>query len=87
MQLFREVLKISAKKGATTSFKSLKHSLALARQMFPKHTGYFLDAFHDATSRPYGYLVINCHQLTPENMRQRTNILPEERQIVYVKRT
>ena len=58
----------------------------LARQMFPKHTGYLLEAFHDATSRPYGYLVIDCHQLTPENMRLRTNILPEERQIVYVKR-
>jgi hypothetical protein len=53
--------------------------------MFPKHTGYLLDAFYDATSRPYGYLVIDCHQLTPENMRLRTNILPEEKQIVYVK--
>ena len=51
----------------------------LARQMFPKHTGYLLEAFHDATSRPYGYLVIDSHQLTPENMRLRTNILPEER--------
>ena len=57
----------------------------LARQMFPKHTGYLLDAFHDATSRPYGYLVIDCHQLTPENMRLRTSILPKERQIAYVK--
>jgi hypothetical protein len=54
--------------------------------MFPKHTGYLLDAFHDATSRPYGYLAIDCDQLTPENMRLRTNILPEEKQIVYLKR-
>jgi hypothetical protein len=71
-------------------FRNPRDSLGvstLAKQMFPKHTGYLLDAFHDATSRPYGYLVIDCHQLTPENMRLRTNILPEERQIVYVKRT
>ena len=71
-------------------FRNPRDSLGvstLAKQMFPKHTGYLLEAFHDATSRPYGYLVIDCHQLTPENMRLRTNILPEERQIFYVKRT
>ena len=27
-----------------------------ASQMFPKHTEYLLDAFHDATSEPYEYL-------------------------------
>ena len=59
----------------------------LARQMFPKHNGYLMDSFNDATNKPYGYLLIDCHQLTPENMRLRTNILPGERQFVYVKRT
>jgi hypothetical protein len=59
----------------------------LARQMFPKHTSYLMESFEDATSKPYGYLMIDCHQLSPENMRLRTNILPGERQIVYVKRT
>ena len=58
----------------------------LARQMFPKHTKYPLEAFHDATSEAYGYLVIDCHQMTPENMHLRTNILPGEKQIVFVKR-
>jgi hypothetical protein len=55
--------------------------------MFPKHANYLMESFEDATSKPYGYLMIDCHQLTPENMRLRTNILPGERQIVYVKRT
>jgi hypothetical protein len=71
-------------------FRNPRDSLGvstLARQMFPKHTKYLLDAFHDATREPYGYLVIDCHQLTPENMRLRTSILPKEKQIVYVKRT
>ena len=71
-------------------FRNPRDSLGistLAKQMFPKHTDYLLEAFRDATSKPYGYLVIDCHQLTPENMRLRTSILPEEKQIVYVKRT
>jgi len=71
-------------------FRNPRDSLGiatLAKQMFPKHTNYLLDAFQDATSKPYGYLMIDCHQLTPENMRLRTNILPNERQIAYVKRT
>ena len=59
----------------------------LAKQMFPGRTDYLMESFRDATNRPYGYLVIDCHQLTPENMRLRTNILPGERQIAYVKRT
>ena len=71
-------------------FRNPRDSLSvstLAKQMFPGRTGYLMESFRDATSRPYGYLVIDCHQLTPENMRLRTNILPGERQIVYVKRT
>ena len=59
----------------------------LAKQMFSGRTDYLMESFRDATSRPYGYLVIDCHQLTPENVRLRTNILPGERQIAYVKRT
>ena len=55
--------------------------------MFPGRTDYLMESFRDATSRPYGNLVIDCHQLTPENVRLRTNILPGERQIAYVKRT
>ena len=59
----------------------------LARQMYPKNTNYLLESFHDATSKPYGYLLMDLHQMTPENMMLRTNILPNDRQVVYVKRT
>ena len=71
-------------------FRNPRDSLSvstLAKQMFPGRTDYLMESFRDATSRPYGYLVIDCHQLTSENMRLRTNILPGERQIVYVKHT
>ena len=71
-------------------FRNSRDSLGistLAKQMFPGRTDYLMESFRDATSRPYGYLVIDCHQATPENMRLRTNILPGERQIAYMKRT
>jgi hypothetical protein len=71
-------------------FKNPRDSLGistLARQMYPNNTKYLLESFQDATKKPYGYLLLDLHQLTPENMRLRTNILPGEKQIVYVKRT
>ena len=71
-------------------FKNPRDSLGiatLARQMYPKHANYLLDSFYDATSNPYGYLLMDLHQLTPETIRLRTNILPNERQIAYVRRT
>ena len=71
-------------------FRNHRDSLGistLAKQMFPGRTDYLMESFRDATSRPYGYLVIDCHQQTPENVRLRTNILLGERQFAYVKRT
>ena len=71
-------------------FKNPRDSLGistLACQMYPHSTNFLLQSFQDATKRPYGYLLLDLHQLTPENMRLRTNILPGEKQIVYVKRT
>ena len=54
--------------------------------MFPKHTNYLMEVFRDATSKPYGYLLIDCYRLTPEDIRLRTNILPGERRYAYVKK-
>ena len=71
-------------------FKNPRDSLGisiLACQMYPNKTNFLLESFQDATKNPYGYLLMDLHQLTPKNMRLRTNILPGEKQIVYVKRT
>ena len=71
-------------------FRNPRDSLGiatLARQMYPKNTNYLLETFEDATTKPYGYLLLNLHQLTPENIRLRTNILPNERQIVHMNRS
>ena len=56
----------------------------LGRQMFSN--GKFLEeAFKDATSRPYGYLLVDLKPDTEEQLRVRTNIFPAEvPQYVYV---
>lgn len=58
----------------------------LARQISPENPRFITDAFSDATSKPYGYLVLDLHQQTPENYRVRTNIFTNEypRNVVYI---
>ena len=53
--------------------------------MYPGRVKLVQEAFKDATSVPYGYLLVDLKQDTPEDMRQRTTILPDETvQYVYV---
>ena len=63
----------------------------LARQMFPHQTNFFLDSYLDATSKPYGYLLIDYKSTTPDIARLRTDILQgladAKGSIVYVPRT
>lgn len=57
----------------------------LARQMFPTRSKFLIDAFKDATEKPYGYLFIDLKPFTDEKFRIRTNIFPDDRfQYVYL---
>ena len=58
----------------------------LAKQMFPGHVKYMQEAFHDATSRPYGYLLGDLKPETPPDFRLRTNTFPGETQCAYVRK-
>ena len=58
----------------------------LARQMYPKNVYYLLESYNDATKRPYGYLLLDLHQLTLADMRLQKSILPGEKQVVYIMR-
>ena len=58
----------------------------LAKQMYPGNTKFMVEAFGDAISRPYGYLLIDLKPQTDEKVRLRTNIFPGEVNYVYVKR-
>lgn len=59
----------------------------LCQQLFlgSKH---FIEAYEDATNKPYGYLLVDLAQTTPEQLQLRTNIFPDDDddnniQIVY----
>ena len=57
----------------------------LAGQMYPGRVKFAQDAFKDATSVPYSYLLIDLKQDTPEDMRLRTCIIPDDGvQYVYL---
>ena len=57
----------------------------LAKQMYPGRGAFVQEAFADGTASPFGYLLIDLKQNTPDDMRLRTSILPDDAcQFVYV---
>ncbi len=58
----------------------------LAQQMYPGNGKYLQQSYNDATSNPYGYLLIDLKPDTPETIRLRTRIFPGETTLVYVQK-
>lgn len=58
----------------------------LSSQICPQNAVYMNEIFADATSVPYGYLLLDLTQTTPDHQRYRTNIFPDDvpSNIVYV---
>jgi len=56
----------------------------LARQLHPHTSRFAVEAYKNATTEPYGYLLVDLHSEQDEDLRLRTRIFPGERQIVYV---
>ena len=56
---------------------------AVAQRIMPKNIRLFLSIFEKATKKPYGYLLVDGHQSTPESARFRSNIFSEY-QTTYV---
>ncbi len=86
----REARNISLNAHYIIVFRNPRDQLGisnLSRQIYPQNVNYLMESFNDATSKPYGYLLLDMHPTTSENLRLRTNILPHDRQIAYIKRT
>ena len=58
----------------------------IPKQVYPGHTQFVREAFEDATREPYGYLLIDLKQTTPDHLRLRTRIFPDETQFVYMRK-
>lgn len=57
----------------------------LGTQLFPRQLPYFMDAYRDATKENFGYLLIDIHPSSTEQLRLRTRVfLDDEPQIIYV---
>ncbi|CAC5371620.1 unnamed protein product [Mytilus coruscus] len=49
--------------------------MTLGRQMYPSKSDFFLQKFGEATSRPYGFLLVDLKPGTAESSRLRTDVL------------
>ena len=58
----------------------------LSRQVCPENIHYIQEACKDATEVPFGYLLFDLKQSTPDLHRYRTNIFPSDapQDIVYI---
>lgn len=56
----------------------------LARQMYSKNSSFLIDAFRDATAVPYGYILVDLRQETPDLLRVRTGIFQDEHAYIYL---
>ena len=65
--------------------RDVSQMTTLATQMYPGRVKFVQEAFADATSTPYGYILVDLKQDTPEDLRLRTSILPDDAvQYVYM---
>ena len=55
-----------------------------ARQVYPRKTSFFMDAYNKATSMSaFGYIVVDLNAFSDDRFRLRTNIFPGEDTIIY----
>ena len=65
--------------------RDVSQMTTLAKQMYPGQVKFVQEAFADATSTPYGYMLVDLKQDTPEDLHLRTSILPDDAvQYVYM---
>ena len=50
----------------------------LGRQLYPRNSRFFTDAYIKATTKPFSYLVVDLHPKTPEDYRLRDGLFPCE---------
>ena len=52
--------------------------LTLAKQMYPRHTDFFINPYEQAVQRHFGYLLVDLKTTTQDNCTLQTNVLPGE---------
>ena len=57
----------------------------LASQVFPGNVKYLVEAFEDATHEPFSYILLDFKPETPEQIRLRSKIFPNDTMVAYLK--
>lgn len=68
-------------------FKNPRDAMQIShvgRQMYPGKSQFLVEAFRDATKRPYGYLFIDMKPDTDEKLRILSDIFPDDKTVVYL---
>ena len=86
--LFEKSLKVAGKNTSylilTRSPSSRIKTRTFGTQLFPRNLAFFMNAFDDATSRNWGYLLLDLHPASDPILKVRTNIFPTDREkIIY----
>ena len=84
---FRGIKTISLNSQIVVLFKNPRDSQQasfFAGQSFAKHTKEIETIFADATKKAHGYILFDFCSETPDQLRIRTGIFPEDKQFVYV---
>ncbi|GBN04165.1 hypothetical protein AVEN_12125-1 [Araneus ventricosus] len=63
--------------------RDLSQVTHLGKQLFPRHLKFFQEVYEDAIKKPYSYLFLDFRGETPEELRLRTQILPNQIQYFY----
>ena len=77
----KESRTISLNAHYITLFKNVRDRaqiIHLAKQMYPGNVSFMREAYEDSTKKAYGYLLIDLKPATPDELRLRSNIFPEE---------
>ena len=56
----------------------------LSSQMYPNNRNFLVAAYEDATSTPFGYLVVDLRPDTADDLRARTHVFEPHKQVIYV---
>ena len=65
------------------AFRDVLQIQHFAREAFPGKTKQFMQAYRMATSKEYGYLLVDLESRKDSRFRLRTNIFPGENTVVY----
>jgi hypothetical protein len=58
-----------------------KQAMRFFNQIAPETSKALLKVFQKVTKQPYSYLVFDLHQETPDDIRIRTNIFPNDQSV------